>query len=87
MSVSSIDTTFRPHSARFSDSRVTLADVFQIVAWAALTAVAFGYAIAESSIGAALLGVLLLTQVFTAWSSARSRELNPTHDTLVPAEL
>jgi hypothetical protein len=47
----------------------------------------FGYAIAESSIGAAVLGVLVQSQVWSAWSSARSRELNPTQDTLVPAEL
>jgi hypothetical protein len=87
MSVSSIETKIAPLSGRFSDSRITPADLFQTVAWAALTAVFFAYAIADSSIGAAILGLLVLTQVWAAFSSARSRELNPTQDTLVPAEL
>jgi hypothetical protein len=87
MSVSSIETKIAPLSGRFPDSRVSSADLVQIVAWAALTVVFLAYAIAESSIGAAVFGALVLTQVYAAWTNAHSRELNPTQDTLVPAEL
>jgi cytochrome b len=87
MSVSSIDSKIAPRSGRFSDTRITPADVFQMVAWAALTAVLFGYAIADGSIGALVLGALVLTQVWGAWSSAASRQANDVRDKLAPQEL
>ena len=87
MSVSSIDTKISPLSGRFSDTAATPADLVMVVAWVALTAVLFGYAIVDGSIGALVLGALVLTQVWSAWSSIATRVLNPTHDDLVPNEL
>ena len=87
MSVSSLDTRIAPLSGRFSDSHVTAADLFQMVAWAALAVVFVVYAISESSLGALALAALVLTQVWHAWSNASSRRLNDARDQLAPQQL
>jgi hypothetical protein len=51
----------------------TPADIFQTIAWAALTAVILGYAIADGSIGALILGAVTLVQTWHAWTSAADR--------------
>jgi hypothetical protein len=86
MSVSSLDSRIAPLSGRFSDTRITAADLFMMVAWAALAVVFVVYAIAESSIGAGVLAALVLTQVWHAWSSV-SRRLNDVRDALAPQQL
>jgi hypothetical protein len=48
----------------------TSAEILQTIAWAALTAVLFGYAIAEGSIGALVIGALTLVQTWHAWTSS-----------------
>jgi hypothetical protein len=48
----------------------TPADLFQTFAWAALTAVLVGYAIAEGSIGALVAGIVTLVQTWHAWTSS-----------------
>ena len=87
MSVSSIDNRISPLGGRFSDTRITAADLFQMVAWAALAVVFVVYAISESSLGALALAALVLTQVWHAWSNVSSRRLNDVRDRLAPQEL
>jgi hypothetical protein len=87
MSVSSLDTRIAPLSGRFSDTRITTADLFQMVAWAALAVVFVVYAISESSLGALALAALVLTQVWHAWSNVSSRRLNDVRDQLAPQQL
>jgi uncharacterized membrane protein YccC len=58
------------------------ASIFQTVAWAALAVVFAGYAIAESSLGAAVVTVLLLTLVAHAWSHVTERVPNDFRDGL-----
>ena len=87
MSVSSIDNRISPLGGRFSDTRITAADLFQMVAWAALAVVFVVYAISESSIGALALAALVLTQVWHAWSNVSSRPLNDARDQLAPQQL
>jgi len=87
MSVSSLDSRIAPLSGRFSDTRITAADLFMMVAWAALAVVFVAYAIAESSIGSAALAVLVLTQVWHSWSNVSSRRLNDVRDALAPQQL
>jgi hypothetical protein len=87
MSVSSIDNRISPLGGRFSDTRITAADLFQMVAWAALTVVFVVYAISENSLGALVLAALVLTQVWHAWSNVSSRRLNDVRDRLAPQQL
>jgi hypothetical protein len=87
MSVSSIDPRIAPLSGRFSDTRITTADLFLMVAWAALAVVFVVYAISESSLGALALAALVLTQVWHAWSNVSSCRLNDVRDRLAPQEL
>jgi hypothetical protein len=87
MSVTSLDSRISPLSGRFSDSRITTADAFLVVAWTALTALFVAYAIAESSVGALLLAAAVLTQVWHAWSDVSSREVNDVRDQLAPQSL
>ena len=87
MSVSSLDTRISPLSGRFSDTRITAADLFQMVAWAALTVVFVVYAISENSIGALVLAALVLTQVWHAWSNVSARRVNDVRDRLAPQSL
>ena len=63
------------------------ASIFQTVAWAALAVVFAGYAIAESSLGAAVVTVLLLAVVAHAWSHVTERVPNDIHDRLAPQSL
>ena len=51
----------------------TPADLFQTIAWAALTAVLFGYAIAEGSVGALVAGAVTFMQTWHAWTSSAER--------------
>jgi hypothetical protein len=51
----------------------TPADLFQTLAWAALTAVILGYAIADGTIGALVLGLVTLVQTWHAWTSSAQR--------------
>jgi hypothetical protein len=67
-------------------SNPTPADVFQTIAWAALTAVMFGYAIAQGSIGALILGAATLVQTWHAWTSASERPVNDARDGLIPQQ-
>jgi hypothetical protein len=60
-----------------SSDHHTAADVFLTVAWAALTAVLLGYAIADGTIGALVLGVVTLVQTWRSWT-ASSRPLAET---------
>ena len=87
MSVSSLDSMIAPLSGRFSDTRITAADLFMMVAWAALAVVFAVYAITETSIGAAVLAAFVLTQVWHSWSSVSSRRLNDVRDALAPQQL
>jgi hypothetical protein len=87
MSVSSIDLRIAPLSGRFSDTGITTADLFLMVAWAALAVVFVVYAISESSLGALALAALVLTQSWHAWSNVASRRLNDVRDRLAPREL
>jgi hypothetical protein len=87
MSVSSLDSRIAPLSGHFSDTRLTTADLFQMVAWAALAVVFVVYAISESSLGALALAALVLTQVWHAWSNVSSRRLNDVRDRLAPPQL
>jgi hypothetical protein len=86
MSVTSLDPRISPLSGRISDSRITPADLVQVALWAALAAAFVVFAITESSIGSALLAVLVLTQVWHAWSSATARRLNDVRDGLAPEQ-
>ena len=87
MSVSPIDSKIAPRSGRFSDTRITAADLFQMVAWAALAVVFVVYAISESSLGSLVLAALVLTQVWHAWSNVASRRVNDVRDRLAPQSL
>jgi len=51
-----------------------LAGAAMTLLWTVLTVVLFGYAIAESSLGALVLGALTLVQTWRAWSDAASHE-------------
>jgi hypothetical protein len=53
-----------------SSAHHTPADLFQTIAWAALTAVLFGYAIADGTLGALVLGALTLVQTWRAWTAS-----------------
>lgn len=86
MSVSSLDPKISPLSGRISDSRITPADLLQVVLWAALAAVFVVYAIAESSLGAGVLAVLVAGQAWHSWSGAKARGLNSLRDALAPQE-
>ena len=86
MSVSSLDPRISPLSGKISDSRITAADLLQVALWTALAVVFVAFAISESSIGAALLAVLVLTQVWHAWSTARTRRVNDVRDGLAPQQ-
>jgi hypothetical protein len=55
----------------FSDH--TPADLFQTIAWAALTAVLMGYAVAQGSIGALILGAVTLVATWHAWTAPAER--------------
>ena len=48
----------------------TPADIVQTIAWAALTAVLLGYAIADGGLGALVLGAVTLVQAWRAWTSS-----------------
>jgi hypothetical protein len=67
-------------------SNHTPADVFQTIAWAALSAVIFGYAIAQGSLGALVLGALTLVQTWHAWTGGSQRLVNDAQDKLVPQQ-
>jgi hypothetical protein len=64
----------------------TPADLFQTIAWAALTAVIFAYAIADGSIGALVLGALTLVQTWHAWTSS-SRDAQDQPQRFAPQQL
>jgi hypothetical protein len=53
------------------------AAAFQTIAWVALTAIFFGYALAEGSVGALVLGALTLVQTWHAWTSRDEVEAAP----------
>ena len=73
MSVSSIDTKIAT-ARRGIDTRLTTADVAMIGAWAVLTVVLLGYAIVDGSLGALVLAVLTMVQVWNAWRGAAERD-------------
>jgi hypothetical protein len=54
------------------DSR-TPADIFQTIAWVALTAVLFGYALVEGSLGALVMGAATLVLTSHAWIAPADR--------------
>ena len=64
----------------------TPADLFQTIAWAALTVVFLAYAIAESSIGALVIGAALLVQTWHAWTASSERAEGEPHG-VAPQEL
>jgi hypothetical protein len=51
----------------------TPADLFQTVAWAALTVVFLAYAIADGTIGALVVAAVLLVQTWHAWTASEQR--------------
>ena len=51
----------------------TPADLFQTIAWAALTVVFLAYAIAESSLGALGVAAALVVQTWRAWTASSER--------------
>jgi hypothetical protein len=70
-----------------SSARHTPADIFQTIAWAALTAVLFGYAIADGTIGALVLGALTLVQTWRAWTVSSEAVAEAKHERFAPHSL
>jgi hypothetical protein len=52
----------------------TPADLLQTIAWAALTAVLLGYAIAEGTVGALVLGAATLVLTWHAWTHSAAQD-------------